>query len=181
MFGVWIGTLDREYCACTRADRCIFIIDGLTSSAVGFFEDREGNVWVRPAGLDRLREYAIPISVDAGFIQSLCRGVPGQGWYLRLGTTDWFKDHGRRTSHHLSQTNRGHNRAEPRQPSQPLARQSPRMHSNITPNYIDSLYQDDQGRIWVATHQGLGYFENSRFIPFSRHADYLRHSHHRRQ
>jgi hypothetical protein len=32
---------------------------------------------------------------------------------------------------------------------------------------VESLFQDDRGRIWVSTPRGVAYFENGRFIPVS--------------
>ena len=32
---------------------------------------------------------------------------------------------------------------------------------------LESLFQDDHGRIWVSTRHGIAYFENGRFIPVS--------------
>ena len=174
--GVWIGTLDRGILHVHQGRTDVYSqSDGLTGNAVeSFFEDREGNVWVSTtAGLDRFREYAIPtISVKQGlsspFVVCVLAARDGSVW---LGTTDGlnrWKDgqvtiYRKRTAATAAQspdaiiaTEAG--AAKPANAIQYVA---------LPGNYIDSLYQDAQGRIWVATHQGLGYFENSRFIPFS--------------
>jgi len=32
-------------------------------------------------------------------------------------------------------------------------------------NFVESLFQDDRGRIWVATQRGIAYLEDGRFVP----------------
>ena len=174
--GLWIGTLDRGILHVHQGRTDVYSqSDGLTGNAVeSFFEDREGNVWVSTtAGLDRFRDYAIPtISVKQGlsspFVVCVLAAKDGSVW---LGTTDGlnqWKDgqvtiYRKRTAATAAQRPNASTAAQ-----DPAAKNANSIQYVPLPgNYIDSLYQDAQGRIWVATHQGLGYFENGRFIPFS--------------
>src|SRR5208283_3031898 len=36
--------------------------------------------------------------------------------------------------------------------------------SGLPDDGVQSLFQDNRGRIWVSTHRGLVYFENGRFL-----------------
>lgn len=173
--GLWIGTLDRGILHVHQGRTDVYSqSDGLTGNAVeSFFEDREGNVWVSTtAGLDRFREYAIPtISVKQGlsspFVVCVLAAKDGSVW---LGTTDGlnkWKDG--QVTIYRKQTATTATQSRNAVIAEDLAAK----HANtiqyipLPGNYIDSLYQDAQGRIWVATHQGLGYFENGRFMQFS--------------
>jgi len=173
--GLWIGTLDRGILHVHQGRTDVYSqSDGLSGNAVeSFFEDREGNVWVSTtAGLDRFREYAIPtISVKQGlsspFVVCVLAAKDGSVW---LGTTDG-----------LNRWRDGHvtiyrKRTVPPTTYSPNAITTEDFTANhaqaiqyipLPGNYIDSLYQDAQGRIWVATHQGVGYFENGRFMRFT--------------
>jgi ligand-binding sensor domain-containing protein len=39
--------------------------------------------------------------------------------------------------------------------------------SGLPDDSVESIFEDDRGRIWVATGRGVAYFENGRFIPLS--------------
>jgi PAS domain S-box-containing protein len=180
--GLWIGTLDRGILHVHQGRTDVFAqSDGLSSNAVKcLFEDREGNIWVSTtAGLDLFREYAIPtISVKQGLSSPLVVCVlaarDGSVW---LGTSDGlnrWKDgqvtvYRKRSAATAAQSNDAITAAD---------RASAKHASAIVQqialpgNYIDSLFQDAQGRIWVSAHEGigydgLGYFQNGRFTPFT--------------
>ncbi|HTS28286.1 MAG TPA: two-component regulator propeller domain-containing protein [Bryobacteraceae bacterium] len=122
--------------------------DGLSGPYVSkFFEDREGNIWVATVdGLDRFRDLAAPtISASQGlsnnFIMSVLAVRDGSLW---LGTPDGlnlWKD-GQITIYR-------------------------KQNSGLPDDGVQSLFQDDHGRIWVSTFRGVAYFENGRFIPVS--------------
>jgi len=179
--GLWIGTLDRGILHVHQGRTDVFAqSDGLSGNAVeSLFEDAEGNIWVTTtAGLDRFREYAIPtISVKQGlsspFVVCVLAARDGSVW---LGTSDGlnrWKDgrvtvYRKRSAATAAQSNDAVTAAD---------RASAKHASAIVQqialpgNYIDSLFQDAQGRIWVSAHEGpgydgLGYFQNGRFIPF---------------
>jgi ligand-binding sensor domain-containing protein len=68
--GLWIGTAGRGILHVHQGRTDLFARpDGLSSDFIqGFFEDREGSIWVATSeGLDRFREFAIPtITVKQG-------------------------------------------------------------------------------------------------------------------
>jgi PAS domain S-box-containing protein len=122
--------------------------DGLSGDFIqGFFEDREGNIWVTTSdGLDRFRDFAIPtISVKQGmsnaFASSVLAARDGSVW---LGTRDG-----------LNRLNDGQ-----------ITIYSKRS-SGLPDDSVESLYEDYRGRIWVSTDRGVGYFEKGRFTPVS--------------
>jgi signal transduction histidine kinase len=147
--GMWIGTLDRGlvHVHQGRTDR-FALSDGLSGNVVyGFFEDREGNVWVATSdGLDRFRDVSVPtISVKQGLsnasVGSVLAARDGSIW---LGTRD------------------GLNRWNDGQVTIYRKRSS-----GLPDDMVGSLFQDDRGRIWVSTYRGVAYFENGRFITVS--------------
>ncbi len=176
--GLWIGTFDRGILHVHQGRTDVFAqSDGLSGNAVeSLFEDREGNIWVATtAGLDCFREYAIPtISVKQGLSSPLVVCVlaarDGSVW---LGTSDGlnrWKD-GQVTVYRKRSAATAAHSTDAITASEPAAANHARavvQQIALPGNYIDSLFQDSQGRIWVSGHEGpgLGYFQNGRFIPF---------------
>ena len=119
--------------------------DGLSGNyIVGFFEDREGDIWVATLdGLDRFREYAVPtISVDQGLSSAVLSVLAASDGSVWLGTVDG-----------LNRWNNGQTTIY-------------RKRSDGVPDdNVEALFQDDHRRIWVITFRGAAYFENGRFVP----------------
>jgi len=175
--GLWIGTLDRGILHVHQGRTDVFAqSDGLSSNAVkSLFEDREGNIWVSTtAGLDLFREYAIPtISVKQGLSSPLVVCVlaarDGSVW---LGTSDGlnrWKD--AQLTIYRKRSGATGSGAMPVEPAAAKETSAIVQQIALPGNYIDSLFQDAQGRIWVSAHEGigydgLGYFENGRFTRF---------------
>jgi signal transduction histidine kinase/ligand-binding sensor domain-containing protein len=144
--GLWIGTTDRGLLHVHHGRTDAFgRSDGLSGDYVQrLFEDREGNIWVATVdGLDRFRDFAIPtISVKQGLsdasVVSVLAARDGSIWF---GTKDG-----------LNRWNDGKITIYRKQSS------------GLPDNIVDSLFQDDRGRIWVSTHRGVAYLENGRFI-----------------
>jgi signal transduction histidine kinase/ligand-binding sensor domain-containing protein len=146
---LWIGTQDQGLLHMHQGRTDAFARpDGLSGDFImALLEDREGNIWVATTdGLDRFRDLAIPtISVNQGLsnatVDSVLAARDGSVW---LGTIDglnrWSK--GQITTYR-------------------------KRTSGLPDDVVESLFQDDSGRIWVSTARGVAYFENGRFIPVS--------------
>jgi len=190
---LWIGSQDAGLVHMHQGKVDVYTqVDGLSGDWVqNIFEDREGNIWVATRkGLDRFREYAIPsISVKQGLSSTNVRTVlaanDGSVW---LGTSDGlnrWKD-GKITVYRapagsptgrtdLPGMARDGNRERRRDREQPRGNSvaslslsaSREVMDELPYNRIDSLYQDPQGRIWIAAVGGLSYFENGRFFSLS--------------
>ncbi|HZD47166.1 MAG TPA: two-component regulator propeller domain-containing protein [Silvibacterium sp.] len=144
--------------------------DGLSSDSISaFFEDREGNVWVGTAnGLDRFRDLSVvTISAKRGLsepygVSSVLAARDGSVW---AGTADglcrW--KNGQMTIYR-GKDYRGKDSSHDREGvvSGRLVREI--ADSGLPGDGVESLLQDDRGRIWVSTHSGLAYFENGRFF-----------------
>src|SRR5262249_15054965 len=138
--------------------------NGLSGDDVrALFEDREGDVWVSTGnGLDRFRELAVPtFSVNQGL--SVSGGAPvlaardGSVWVTGSNGLSKLKSgqitvYGRRSA------------ASP--PGRPA---TVRMitDSGVPTRVLQSLLQDDRGRLWITSLDGVGYLENDRFISIS--------------
>ena len=112
-----------------RAIRCIAL-----------FEDREGTIWVATSdGLDQFRESPVTsLSVKEGLSSATATSVlaarDGSVW---IGTADGLNrwNHGRTTIYRR--------RSDPGLPD----------------DDIQSLFEDERGRIWVSGFRGLAVFE----------------------
>jgi len=145
--GLWVGTPDRGllHVHQGRTDR-FERPDGLSGDLIyRLFEDREGNIWVATHdGLDRFRDFAIPtISEKQGlsnaWVGSVLAARDGSIWLGTLGG--------------LNRWNNGQITIYGKR------------NSGLPDDALESLFQDDRGRIWVSTHRGVAYFENGQFIP----------------
>ena len=142
--GFWIGTVDRGLIHLRDGRADLFRrSDGLSGDVIlSLFEDREGNVWVASTGgLDRFRELPVTtiserqgLSSDAA--HSVLAATDDSIW---VGTTDALTrlKNGETT---IFRTGIG------------------------VPDAPQSLHQDDRGRIWVSTRQGLAYFSDGNFV-----------------
>ena len=158
--GMWIGTVDRGLLHIRNGRTDDFSeADGLTSNWIrALFEDREGNMWVATSdGLDRFREFSFStISVKQGLSPSSASSVlaakDGSIWIGTYGGLNRWKD-GKNTIF-------VHQRI-------PDAPEHQVTDAGLPDNYIESLWEDDERRIWVSTKRGLAAFENGRFTPIA--------------
>jgi signal transduction histidine kinase/ligand-binding sensor domain-containing protein len=147
--GLWIGTEDRGLLHAHQGRMDLFTrSDGLSGDYIdGLFEDREGNIWVATVnGLDRFRDFAVPmISVKQGLsnavVWSVLAARDGSIW---LGTPGGLN---RWNNGQITIYSKGS--------------------SGLPDDELESLFQDDRGRIWFSSRRGVAYFENDRFIPVS--------------
>ena len=166
--GLWIGTEDRGLLHLHRGRADVFTqSDGLSGNYVtNLFEDREHNVWVSTlTGLDKFRDFTVhTISVKQGLsndtVLSVLAAKDGRMWFgTRDGLNRW-KD---------GQITIYRKRAPEARPGGGKQEEHLNVReitgSRLPDSGVGSLGEDAQGRIWVSTNAGIGYFENDRFIP----------------
>ena len=166
--GLWIGTQNQGLVHVHRGRTDVFAqSDGLSGNLINrLFEDREGNVWAASLeGLDRFRDFAVPtISVKQGLSNaqplSVLAASDGSLWLCTLDGLNRWKD-GQITIYRK----RGAHAVNSGTKREPNVREI--TSSGLPDDGLESLFQDDQGRIWVSTHRGVAYFENDRFISVS--------------
>jgi signal transduction histidine kinase/ligand-binding sensor domain-containing protein len=168
--GLWIGTSGRGLVHMHKGRTDVFNQpDGLSDDDVSdLFEDREGNIWVATVnGLDRFRDFAVAtFSVNQGFssarIVSVLAAKDGSIWLSTLdGLNKW---NGGRVTIYRDRNNRSESApkaADRQEIAHDLAG------SGLPEQGLESLFQDDHGRVWVSTLRGTGYLENDRFISIS--------------
>lgn len=169
--GLWIGTTSQGLVHVHQGRTDEFAQpDGLSGDFVEkLFEDREGNIWVVTLdGLDRFREFAVPtISVKQGLsnatVESVLAAADGSVW---LGTVDGLNrlENGqitvyRKRSVHLP----ARNGLRPANATALPGTEREITDPELPDDAIESLFQDEQGQIWVSTHHGLAYFKDGRF------------------
>ena len=184
--GLWIGaSVDSGLMHVHDGRTDLFTrSDGLSSDSVtSFFEDREGNIWVGTAdGLDRFREPAIAtISVEQGLSsRGLSSVLAARDGSVFLGTSDGLNrwKNGRLTTYGKRSGVDGAEKEEgfpersrtsgtDKRRSRPTSTVREITGTGLPEDEVYSLFEDDQGRILVATARGVGFFESERFIPVS--------------
>jgi ligand-binding sensor domain-containing protein len=162
---LWIGTTDRGLLHVHQGRTDVFAqADGLSGDYINkLFEDREGNVWVATVnGLDRFRDFAVPtISVRQGLSNAIVWSVLGaRDGSIWLGTPDGLNrwNDGQVTIYRKRGA-RGGSKQERELNVREVA------DAGLPDNGVESLFQDDGGRIWAFTEKGSAYFENGRFTP----------------
>jgi signal transduction histidine kinase/ligand-binding sensor domain-containing protein len=165
--GLWIGTTGQGLLHVHQGTTDIFTsADGLSSEFItSLFEDREGNIWVATTGgLDRFRDFVVPSmsikqGLSSGNVWSVLAGTDGSVW---LGTSDGLN---RWNNRQITIYRKRSDRSLTRKAEPGVAREV--NDSGLPDNNLESLFQDDDGRIWVSTPRGVAYFENDRFLPVS--------------
>jgi len=142
--------------------------DGLSGDNItSLFEDREGSIWVSTlTGLDRFRDFAVPtISIKQGLshasVFSVVAAKDGTVW---LGTPNGLH---RWKDGQITLYRKGTARAVTGDAKQQEDLNVREITDSGLPDAAESLGQDGQGRIWVATKSGIAYFEGGRFVPVS--------------
>jgi PAS domain S-box-containing protein len=144
--GLWIGTNAHGVVHSYEGKTSLFSHrDGLSSDRViALFEDREGTIWVAtPDGIDQFRESPIGSlserdGLSSGTASSILAARDGSVW---IGTADGLNrwNYGRTTIYRK--------RSDPGLPD----------------DAIQSLFEDERGRIWVSGFRGVAVFEGGRF------------------
>ena len=167
--GLWIGTQDRGLLHVHQGRTDVFTqSDGLSADDIlRLFEDREGNVWVATVnGLDRFREFAVQtISVKQGLsnpiVWSVLAARDGSVWLSTFdGLNRW--NGGQITIYRKRSAQAATGRAK--EEREMNVRE---ITDSRSPDNVESLGQDEHGRIWVSTAQGVTYLENGQFISVS--------------
>lgn len=146
--GLWIGTLNQGVFHLHQGRTDVYTLThGLSGdSVVGLFEDREGSVWVATsAGLDRFRDVAVPSfgssqGVSSATITSVMAARDGSIWF-------------------------GANRVLNHWNTSSLTSISDGAPGGQTTQRPHSLFQDQRGRLWMSSVDGIGYLENERYTP----------------
>ena len=146
--GLWIGTTAHGIVHSYQGKTSAFAHnDGLSSDQVyALFEGREGSIWVATAeGLDQFRELpvtSLPVKqvLSSAIASSVLAARDGSVW---VGTADglyrWKEG---RTTIYRRRSNPG-----------------------LADDDIQSLFEDERGRIWVSSFRGLAAFEKGKFTP----------------
>ena len=144
--GLWIGTTAHGLVHSYEGKTSMFTHnDGLSSDLVyALFEDREGTIWVATSeGLDRFRELpvtslSVKQGVSSAITTSLLAARDGSIW---IGTADGLNrwDQGRTTIYRR------------------------RSNPGLPDDDVQSLFEDERGRIWVSSQTGLAVFEKGKF------------------
>jgi signal transduction histidine kinase/ligand-binding sensor domain-containing protein len=169
--GLWIGTQDRGLVHVHQGGvhqggvDAFARTDGLSGDKIfrSIFEDREGTIWIPTAnGLDRFRNFAAStISVKQGLsaasVGSVLSAKDGSMW---LSTSEglYRLNNGQMTIY------RKHRDLLPRSAAHSPARD---VIDSGVPDDAGSLFQDNQGRIWLFSHSSVAYFETDRFTRVS--------------
>jgi signal transduction histidine kinase/ligand-binding sensor domain-containing protein len=179
--GLWIGTTDRGLLHVHQGRTDQFgRSDGLSGDFVeNLLEDREGNIWVATDnGLDRFRDFAVP-TISAR--QSLSNAGVGSVLAARdrsiwLGTVDGLDrwNNGQITIYRKRSAPAVSVGAKREQELSGLAAASePSVlgavreitSSGLPDEAVDSITQDNRGRIWIVTPRRIVYFDGGRFVP----------------
>jgi ligand-binding sensor domain-containing protein/signal transduction histidine kinase len=144
--GLWIGTTAHGLVHSYEGRISIFTHkDGLSSDQVyALFEGREGSIWVATSeGLDQFRELpvtSLPVKqgLSSPTTNSVLAARDGSIW---IGTTGGLYrwDHGRTTVYRR------------------------RSNLGLADDEIQSLFEDERGRIWVSSFSGLAAFGKGKF------------------
>jgi len=165
---LWIGTMQGLLHIHQGRIDGFSVTDGLSGNFIRrIFEDREGNVWVcTENGLDRFREFAAPtISENQGLSASAAYLVEatldGSVWTATAdGPNRWQNGHvtvyGKRSRSGLNnRTDAGELVIN--------AKATEIANSGIR-GTVRSLGQDDRGRLWAGSPEGVFYFDRGRFV-----------------
>jgi len=161
---LWIGTRDHGLVHLHQGRTDIFAqSDGLSDGDVhSLFEDREGNIWViTSGGLDRFRGLTVSIvSLKQGLSNAVVQAGQGASdGSVWLSTEDGL-DRSKNGEITIYRTRAG---SRPGHVAQPAAREI--IDDGLPDNGMESMFQDDRGRIWISTLQGTAYLEDGRFVP----------------
>jgi len=163
---LWIGTYGDGLVHVHQGRTDVLTrLGGLSGDRVhDLFEDREGNVWVlTDSGLDRFRDLAVATYADNNRLSSIDGGpvlVANDGalWFQSPEGVSRWKDerlivYGKRDASTVNGR---------------LARE---VTGTGLPRGLGNLFQDDRGRIWIASLTGFGYLDRDKYTVVHRFSD----------
>ncbi len=166
--GLWIGTVRGLLHLYKGRIDGFSVAEGLSGDLVtSIFEDREGTVWVSTStGLDRFRQFAMPtISVNQGLsiaaVDVLQATPDGSIWIATADGLNRWQD-GHMTVYGRRNVQRQNGRTD-QQAAIVNARVTEVANSGLR-NKVNSLGQDDLGRLWAESREGVFYFDRGRFV-----------------
>jgi signal transduction histidine kinase/ligand-binding sensor domain-containing protein len=144
--GLWIGTNAHGLVHSYQGKTSVFAhSDGLSGDRViAMFEDHEGTIWVATSdGLDEFREspvgaLSVREQLSSVTATSILAARDGSIW---MGTEDG-----------LNRWKRGR-----------ITVYRKRTHPGLPDDAVQSLFEDEHGRIWVSGHRGLAVLEEGKF------------------
>ena len=140
--GLWIGTKAHGVVHSWHGKTALFTRkDGLSSDFVyAMFEDREGTIWVATArGLDQFRELPVRSLEGLSGADTILAARDGGIWIGTQGDGLHRWEHGRLTTYRR------------------------RSYPGLPDDSIQTLYEDERGRIWISCFHGLSVFEDGKF------------------
>jgi signal transduction histidine kinase/ligand-binding sensor domain-containing protein len=147
--GLWVGTDNNQLFRIYRdkVDR-FGSADGLSSDVVnGFYEDREGDLWVvTTKGIDRFHDVPVAIfsrreGLTAESAQSVLAASDGTVWIANVEALDVWRQ-GKLSA--ITQAN------------------------GLPGRLVTSLFQDHSGRLWVGIDGGLTVYDQGQFRPVNK-------------
>jgi ligand-binding sensor domain-containing protein/signal transduction histidine kinase len=142
--GLWVGTANEGIYRihAKRADH-YRSEDGLTSDSInGFFQDKEGNLWVATSkGIDNFRDvrvtsFSTKEGLSSNSVGSLLASHDGTIWIGNDGALDLLRN---------------------------CKASSIRMQNGLPGRRVTSLLEDHTGTLWVGVDNGLFVYENGEF------------------
>ena len=153
---LWVGTDGQGllHLRQNRVDR-FTRLDGLSGNTVNsIFEDREGSIWIgTDTGVDRFRDFAAPsVSITQGLSSAAVGAVlaarDGSIWLGTLNGLHRWKD-GEMTIY----------KRPGGSPVNGEARARVIVDDNLPDDNAQAMFEDREGRIWVCSPHGVGYFQ----------------------
>src|SRR5271167_4030667 len=146
--GLWIGTSGHGLVHSYQGKTSVFAhSDGLSGDRViALFEDHEGTIWIATSdGLDQFREapvgsLSVREQLSSATATSILAARDGSIW---IGTEDG-----------LNRWKQGR-----------ITMYRKQTHPGLPDDAVQSLFEDEHGRIWVSGYRGLAVLEGGKFTP----------------
>jgi len=170
--GLWVGTLQRGLMRVDQGKTSRFAeTEGLSSDHIlTLFEDHEKNIWVGTEnGVDRFHEPPVPsISTKQGLsspsIWTVLVARDNSAWLSTLDGLNRWKAGAVTVYRSGTRENIRARRIQGAVPPRPEQVVTEKNDPGLPDDRVGSLYEDENGRIWVSTPGGIARFEHGRFV-----------------